>query len=71
MSIEDKAIRIITETGRGSVSVLQRRLNITYNKASGIIDKLIKTGVLNERQGCQACEIAEDFKKACRLILTA
>jgi len=57
-TIEDKAIRIIMEIGRGSVSVLQRRLNITYNKASAIIDRLIEEGVLKKRQGCQSCEIS-------------
>ena len=41
-TMEDKAIRVIIEFGRGSVSVLQRKLNITYNKATEIIAHLIK-----------------------------
>ena len=39
--LEDKAIRIILKEGRGSVSLLQRRLNIDYKTASGIIEKLM------------------------------
>lgn len=57
----EKAIRIILETGKGSISVLQRRLNIDYNEAFGIIESLIKKGVLKERCGCQSCEINEEW----------
>ncbi len=53
----DEAARIILETQRGSVSLIQRRLNIGYARASRIIEMMAAAGVLGEYKGSQAREV--------------
>jgi len=53
----DDAVRIVLETRRGSVSLLQRRLNIGYARASRIIEMMAAVGVLGEYKGSQAREV--------------
>jgi len=53
----DNAVRIVLETHRGSVSLLQRRLNIGYARASRIIEMMAGVGVLGEYKGSQAREV--------------
>lgn len=47
----DEAVRVVKETGRGSVSLLQRRLRIGYNRASRLVDQLEEAGLLGPDQG--------------------
>jgi len=53
----DEAVRVILETRRGSVSLLQRRLNIGYARASRIIEMMASSGILGEYKGSQAREV--------------
>jgi len=53
----DDAVRIVLETQRGSVSLLQRRLNIGYARASRIIEMMAAVGILGEYRGSQAREV--------------
>jgi S-DNA-T family DNA segregation ATPase FtsK/SpoIIIE len=53
----DQAVEIILETGRGSVSLLQRRLMIGYGRASRLIDQMYAAGIVGEYKGSQAREI--------------
>jgi len=53
----DDAVRVVLETQRGSVSLLQRRLNIGYARASRIIEMMAASGVLGEYKGSQAREV--------------
>jgi len=53
----DEAVRIVLETRRGSVSLLQRRLNIGYARASRIIEMMAAVKVLGEYKGSQAREV--------------
>jgi S-DNA-T family DNA segregation ATPase FtsK/SpoIIIE len=53
----DQAVDIILETGRGSVSLLQRRLMIGYGRASRLIDQMYAAGIVGEYKGSQAREI--------------
>jgi S-DNA-T family DNA segregation ATPase FtsK/SpoIIIE len=53
----DQAVRIVLETGRGSVSLLQRRLSIGYARASRIIEMMAAGGLLGEYKGSQAREV--------------
>ncbi len=53
----DDGVRIILETQRGSVSLLQRRLNIGYARASRIIEMMASSGILGEYKGSQAREV--------------
>jgi len=53
----DDAVRIVLDTRRGSVSLLQRKLNIGYARASRIIEMMAVSGVLGEYKGSQAREV--------------
>ena len=53
----DKAVAIMIESGRGSVSLLQRRLSIGYGRASRLVDLMGQAGLLGEHKGSQAREV--------------
>jgi S-DNA-T family DNA segregation ATPase FtsK/SpoIIIE len=59
----DEAVRIVLETHRGSVSLLQRRLSIGYARASRIIEMMAASGVLGEYKGSQAREVMMTLKE--------
>jgi len=52
----DQAVEIVLASQRGSVSLLQRRLQIGYSRASRIIDQMADAGILGEYKGSQARE---------------
>ena len=53
----DEGVRIVLDSQRGSVSLLQRRLNIGYARASRIIEMMAAAGILGEYKGSQAREV--------------
>ena len=53
----EEAVRVVLETQRGSVSLLQRRLGIGYARASRIIEMMAGSGLLGEYKGSQAREV--------------
>ena len=53
----DKAVDIIVQTRRGSVSLLQRRLEVGYSRASRLIDQMAAAGIVGEYKGSQAREV--------------
>jgi S-DNA-T family DNA segregation ATPase FtsK/SpoIIIE len=53
----DQAVDIIVESGRGSVSLLQRRLTVGYGRASRLIDQMYAAGLIGEYKGSQAREV--------------
>jgi S-DNA-T family DNA segregation ATPase FtsK/SpoIIIE len=53
----DDAVRIILESKRGSVSLLQRRLTIGYSRASRLIDQMAIAGIVGDYKGSQAREV--------------
>jgi len=52
----DKAVEIVLETQRGSVSLLQRRLAIGYTRASRLIELMGIAGILGDHKGSVARE---------------
>jgi len=52
-----EAVRIILESQRGSVSLLQRRLEIGYSRAAKLIDLMAENGIVGEYKGSQAREV--------------
>src|SRR6185369_12381391 len=52
----DDAVRVVLETKRGSVSLLQRRLTIGYSRASRLIEAMGVAGIVGEYKGSQARE---------------
>jgi len=62
----DRAVEIIIETGRGSVSLLQRRLAIGYGRASRLVDQMGAAGILSDHKGSVAREVLitmEDWQR--------
>jgi S-DNA-T family DNA segregation ATPase FtsK/SpoIIIE len=45
------------ESGRGSVSLLQRRMAIGYSRASRLVDQMGQAGILGEHKGSVAREV--------------
>jgi S-DNA-T family DNA segregation ATPase FtsK/SpoIIIE len=52
----DDAVRVVLETKRGSVSLLQRRLTIGYSRASRLIEQMAQAGLVGDYKGSQARE---------------
>jgi S-DNA-T family DNA segregation ATPase FtsK/SpoIIIE len=52
----DAAVRVVLETKRGSVSLLQRRLTIGYSRASRLIEAMANSGIVGSYKGSQARE---------------
>ncbi|MBN1362169.1 MAG: DNA translocase FtsK 4TM domain-containing protein [Sedimentisphaerales bacterium] len=53
----DEAVRVVLESHRGSVSLLQRKLSIGYARASRMIELMAGAGILGEYKGSQAREV--------------
>ncbi|MGQ3685383.1 MAG: DNA translocase FtsK [Candidatus Loosdrechtia sp.] len=56
-NLYNDAVRIVLETQRGSVSLLQRRLEIGYSRAAKLIDMMAEDGIVGEYKGSQAREV--------------
>jgi len=63
----DDAVRVVLETHRGSVSLLQRRLNVGYARASRMIEMMAGAGILGEYKGSQAREVIMTLEEYERL----
>ena len=53
----DQAVEIMIESGRGSVSLLQRRMAIGYSRASRLVDQMGLAGILGDHKGSVAREV--------------
>jgi len=53
----DRAVEIIVESRRGSVSLLQRRLEVGYSRASRLIEQMSQAGLVGQYKGSQAREV--------------
>ena len=53
----EQAVKIVVESQRGSVSLLQRRLTIGYSRASRLVDQMGDAGIVGEHKGSQAREV--------------
>ena len=53
----DRAVEIVLETKRGSVSLLQRRLAIGYTRASRLIDLMGISGIISAHKGSVARDV--------------
>ena len=51
MTLFDDAVRIVQQAGRGSVSLLQRKLRIGYSRSSRLVEQLEEAGILGPDLG--------------------
>jgi len=47
----DQAVKIVTETQKASISALQRRLRVGYNRAARMVEVMEKEGIVSEAMG--------------------
>jgi S-DNA-T family DNA segregation ATPase FtsK/SpoIIIE len=66
----DRAVELMIECGRGSVSLLQRRLAIGYGRASRLVDLMGQAGLLGEHKGAQAREVTVTMEEWQRIKAT-
>jgi len=53
----DEAVRIVTETRKSSISYIQRRLKIGYNRAARIVEEMEKSGLVGPLESNSSREI--------------
>jgi S-DNA-T family DNA segregation ATPase FtsK/SpoIIIE len=53
----DEAARIIVQNQQGSTSLLQRKLNLGYNRAGRLMDQLEKAGIVGPFEGSKARQV--------------
>lgn len=53
----DEAIAIVTETGQASISMVQRRLRVGYNRAARMIETMEREGVVGPADGARPREV--------------
>jgi S-DNA-T family DNA segregation ATPase FtsK/SpoIIIE len=53
----DDAVRVVLDSQRGSVSLLQRRLAIGYSRSSRLIEEIAEAGIIGAYKGSQAREV--------------
>src|SRR5262245_19425841 len=53
----DDAVRVVTETGQASISMIQRRLRVGYTRAARLIDMMELRGIVGPHLGSKAREI--------------
>jgi S-DNA-T family DNA segregation ATPase FtsK/SpoIIIE len=57
----NEAWRIISEADQGSVSLIQRRLVLGYNRAGKIMDQLERDGIVSPFNGINSREVLKNF----------
>ena len=53
----DEAVRFVAETGKASISLIQRQMRIGYNRAARIIEKMEEEGVVGPSDGVKPREV--------------
>jgi len=53
----DEAVAFVAETGQASISLIQRRFRIGYNRAARIVEKMEGEGVVGPSDGVKAREV--------------
>ena len=53
----DEAVALVTETRQASISMVQRRLRVGYNRAARMIEKMEQEGVVGQTDGVKPREV--------------
>jgi S-DNA-T family DNA segregation ATPase FtsK/SpoIIIE len=56
-ALYDEAVRVVTESRRASISGVQRRLKIGYNRAARMIEEMERAGIVGELQSNGSREV--------------
>jgi S-DNA-T family DNA segregation ATPase FtsK/SpoIIIE len=53
----DEAVNIVMETGQASISMIQRRLRIGYNRAARMVEQMEREGIVSPPDGARPREV--------------
>jgi S-DNA-T family DNA segregation ATPase FtsK/SpoIIIE len=53
----DEALRIVFDTGQASISMIQRRLRIGYNRAARMVEQMEREGLVTPTAGARPREL--------------
>ena len=53
----DEAVAVVTETGQASISMVQRRLRVGYNRAARMIEMMEREGIVGPSEGSRPREV--------------
>ena len=53
----DQAVALVTETRQASISMIQRRLRVGYNRAARMIEMMEREGVVGQSDGSKPREV--------------
>ncbi len=53
----DEAVNLVCESGQASISMVQRRLRVGYNRAARMIEMMEKEGVVGPADGAKPREV--------------
>lgn len=53
----DEAVAVVTETGQASISMVQRRLRVGYNRAARMIETMEREGIIGPADGSRPREV--------------
>ena len=53
----DQAVALVTETRQASISMLQRKMRVGYNRAARMIERMEKEGVVGVSDGVRPREV--------------
>ncbi len=56
----DDAVRIVVETQKASISMIQRKLRVGYNRAARMVDRMAAEGIVGESDGCRPRDVLVD-----------
>ena len=56
-----QAWKIVSDSGKASVSYLQRRMSFGYNKASLLMDRLENDGIVGKQEGAKPREVLKKY----------
>ena len=65
----DEAARLVVQYQQGSTSLIQRRMNLGYNRAGRIMDQLEAAGIVGQAEGSKARQVLiSDFASLDRIL---
>lgn len=56
----DDAVRLVVESDKASISMLQRKLRVGYNRAARMVDRMEQQGIVGSSDGCNPREVLID-----------
>ena len=72
----DKAVDLVIQTGQASISMIQRKLRVGYNRAARMIEIMEKEGIVGPSDGVRARDVfgrkrVKTVNKACSIDLVS